>query len=106
MPSGKSSGKHSRQLLFSEAITQPKIMAAQMAPPCPTSLPADSPSIEVTDHTLQEIAAVGRCLEAMDAKISDLTVASTSIRDDIAGFWETAADLDRRLMTVEDLTKR
>ncbi|KAJ1211243.1 hypothetical protein NDU88_006604 [Pleurodeles waltl] len=45
----------------------------------------------------------GGCrLEAMDAKISDLTVASTSIRADVAGFWETATDLDQRLTTVEN----
>ncbi|KAJ1173341.1 hypothetical protein NDU88_005177 [Pleurodeles waltl] len=38
----------------------------------------------------------------MDAKIYDLTVASTSIRADIAGFRETATDLDRRLSIVEN----
>ncbi|KAJ1162151.1 hypothetical protein NDU88_002627 [Pleurodeles waltl] len=66
MPNGKSSGKHSRQLLFSEAIAQPKTMAAQTAPPCPASSPADLPALEATDHILQEIAVVGHRLEAMD----------------------------------------
>ncbi|KAJ1125981.1 hypothetical protein NDU88_004394 [Pleurodeles waltl] len=102
MPSGKSSGKHSSQLLISVVIAQPKIMATQSVPPCPAPLPADSHSREAMDRILQEIAAVGRRLEAMDAKISDLTMASTSIRGDIAGFRETATDLDRPLMTVED----
>ncbi|KAJ1130462.1 hypothetical protein NDU88_008814 [Pleurodeles waltl] len=38
----------------------------------------------------------------MDAKISDLTVASTSIQADIAGFRETVTDLDQCLSIVED----
>ncbi|KAJ1100495.1 hypothetical protein NDU88_005580 [Pleurodeles waltl] len=102
MPSGKSSGKHPRQLLFSKAIVQPKTMAVQTAPPCPVSLPAESHSMEAVDRILQEIAVVGRRLEAMDSKISDLTVASTSIRADIAVFRETVTDLDRCRTTVED----
>ncbi|KAJ1136714.1 hypothetical protein NDU88_003129 [Pleurodeles waltl] len=53
--------------------------------------------MEATDRILQEIAAVGRRLETMDAKISDMTVASTSIRADIASFQDTATDLDRHL---------
>ncbi|KAJ1188858.1 hypothetical protein NDU88_005615 [Pleurodeles waltl] len=102
MARGKSSGKHSSQLLFSEAITQPKIMASQAAPTCPPALPAYFHFTEAMDRILQENAAVGRHLEAMDAKSSDLTVASTSIWADIAGFRETATDLDRRFTTVED----
>ncbi|KAJ1163840.1 hypothetical protein NDU88_004292 [Pleurodeles waltl] len=100
MPNGKSSGKHSRQLLFSETIAQPKTMAAQTAPPCPTPSPADPSVLEATDRILQEIASVGRCLEAMDLKITDLTVAYSSICADIAGFRETANALDQRLTAV------
>ncbi|KAJ1190706.1 hypothetical protein NDU88_000028 [Pleurodeles waltl] len=74
MPNGKPSGKHSHQLLFSEAIAQPKIMVALLAPPCPTALPADPRTIEATDRILQEITAVVLRLEAMDLKISDLSV--------------------------------
>ncbi|KAJ1150271.1 hypothetical protein NDU88_003066 [Pleurodeles waltl] len=58
--------------------------------------------MEATDRILQEITAVGRRLEAMDSTTSDLTVVSTSIRADIAGFRETVTDLVRCLMTVED----
>ncbi|KAJ1193153.1 hypothetical protein NDU88_002458 [Pleurodeles waltl] len=102
MPNGKSSAKNSRQLLFSEAITQPKTMVEQTAPPCPTPSPADPPTLEATDRILQEIASVGRRLEAMDLKRTDLIVASSSIRADIAGFRETANALDQRLTAVED----
>ncbi|KAJ1157123.1 hypothetical protein NDU88_009838 [Pleurodeles waltl] len=55
-----------------------------------------------TKRILQEIASVGRRLEAMDLKITDLTVTSPSIRTDIAGFKETANALDQRLTAVED----
>ncbi|KAJ1114597.1 hypothetical protein NDU88_002832 [Pleurodeles waltl] len=101
MPNGKSSGKHSCQLLFSEALAQPKTMAVQIALPGSTSSPADLPPLEAADRRLQEIAAVGCSLEAMDSKISNLNVASTSIRDDIAGFRETVNDLDQRLTIME-----
>ncbi|KAJ1189512.1 hypothetical protein NDU88_006257 [Pleurodeles waltl] len=90
------------QLLFSEAIAQPKTMAVQTAPPCPASSPADPQAMEAADCILQKIATVGCHLEAMDSKISDLTVVSTFIRADIADFRETVNDLDRCLMTVED----
>ncbi|KAJ1180542.1 hypothetical protein NDU88_005763 [Pleurodeles waltl] len=76
-------------------------MAAQTTPPYPASLPADSHSMEAAVRILQKIAAVGHRLEAMDSKISDLAVASTSIWADITGFRETVTDLDQRLMTME-----
>ncbi|KAJ1107725.1 hypothetical protein NDU88_005114 [Pleurodeles waltl] len=102
MPNEKPSGKHSRQLLFSEAITQSKIMAAHMATPGPMPLPTDSPALEATERILQEIASVGRRLEAMDLKVTDLTITSSSIQAEIAGFKEMADALDQRLTAVED----
>ncbi|KAJ1100799.1 hypothetical protein NDU88_005874 [Pleurodeles waltl] len=102
MPSGMSSGKHSRQLLFSEALAQPKAMAMQGTSPGSATSPAASPLLEATDCTLQEIAAVGRRLETMDATISELTIASSSIWADIAGFRETVHNLDQRLMIMEE----
>ncbi|KAJ1119632.1 hypothetical protein NDU88_007817 [Pleurodeles waltl] len=77
-------------------------MAVQAVPLCPESSTAPLPPMEATDRILQEIAAVGRRLGVMDAKISDLTVAPTSIGADIAGFWETVTNLDQRLSVVED----
>ncbi|KAJ1167160.1 hypothetical protein NDU88_007553 [Pleurodeles waltl] len=102
MPNDKTASKHSRQLLFSEAIAQPKAMTAQTAPQGHTSPPVDQPTLDATDHILQEIASVGRRLEVMHLKITDLTLASSSIRADIAGFRETANNLDQRLSTVEN----
>ncbi|KAJ1128533.1 hypothetical protein NDU88_006911 [Pleurodeles waltl] len=90
------------QLLFSEAIAQPKTMTTQAAPPSHTPSSVDPSLLEVTDCILQEIASVGRCLEVMDLKITDLTVASSSIRADIAGFRETVNTLDQCLTAVED----
>ncbi|KAJ1099038.1 hypothetical protein NDU88_004142 [Pleurodeles waltl] len=68
----------------------------------PTPSSADPSPLEATNRILQEIASVGCRLEAMDLKITDLTVASSSIRADIAGFRETAKALDQRLTAVED----
>ncbi|KAJ1118108.1 hypothetical protein NDU88_006303 [Pleurodeles waltl] len=77
-------------------------MASHTATPGPTPLPTDRLALEATEHILQEIASVGRRLEAMDLKITDLTVTSSSIRADIASFKETADALDQRLTAVED----
>ncbi|KAJ1158817.1 hypothetical protein NDU88_011490 [Pleurodeles waltl] len=101
MPNGKDPSKHSCQLLFSEAIAQPKTMAVQTDPSGPATLPAEPRTMEATERILQEITAVGRWLEAMDSKISDLTVASTSIQADIASFPETVTGLDQCLTNVE-----
>ncbi|KAJ1096304.1 hypothetical protein NDU88_001447 [Pleurodeles waltl] len=101
MPSRKSSGKHSRQL-FSGALAQPKVMATQGTSTGSAPSPAATPSLEATDRILQEIAAVGRRLGTMDTRISELTVASSSIRADIAGFQETVHNLDQRLTIMED----
>ncbi|KAJ1126962.1 hypothetical protein NDU88_005368 [Pleurodeles waltl] len=76
-------------------------MAVQACPSCSASSPADPPPLEAADRILLEIAAVGRRLEVMDSKISDLTGASSSIRADIAGFREMVNALDQRLMTME-----
>ncbi|KAJ1218078.1 hypothetical protein NDU88_005664 [Pleurodeles waltl] len=64
--------------------------------------PTDPPALEATERILQEIASVGRRLEATDLKITDLTMTSSSIRADIAGFKDTADALDQRLTAVED----
>ncbi|KAJ1139846.1 hypothetical protein NDU88_006209 [Pleurodeles waltl] len=77
-------------------------MTAQTATPGPTSSPTDPPTLEATERILQEIASVGRRLEAMHLKITDLTRTSSSFLADIAGFKETADALDQRLTAVED----
>ncbi|KAJ1159398.1 hypothetical protein NDU88_012065 [Pleurodeles waltl] len=102
MPNDKTASKHSRQLLFSEAIAQPKAVTAQTASQGHKSPPVDQPALDATDRILQEIASAGRRLEAMDLKITDLTLASSSIRANIAGFRETANNLDQRLSAAED----
>ncbi|KAJ1164428.1 hypothetical protein NDU88_004867 [Pleurodeles waltl] len=102
MPSGKASGKHSRQLLFSEAIAQPKVMAAQQTLSRSATVPAEPRTLDAIDRILQENTAVGRCLETIDLKITELSASSASIRSDIACFSEKVADLDQRLTTVED----
>ncbi|KAJ1206177.1 hypothetical protein NDU88_001586 [Pleurodeles waltl] len=102
MPGGKSSGKHPHNLLFSEALVQPKVTATQGTSSGSASSPATSSPLEVTGRILQKIAAVGDRLETMDARISDLTIASSSIRADIAGFRETVHNLDQHLTSNEE----
>ncbi|KAJ1127730.1 hypothetical protein NDU88_006123 [Pleurodeles waltl] len=85
-----------------EAISQLKVMAAQQTLSSPLTVPADPQALDVTDRILQEITSVGRRLEAMDLKITDLSAASASIRMDIACFSEKVVDLDQRLINVED----
>ncbi|KAJ1190637.1 hypothetical protein NDU88_007375 [Pleurodeles waltl] len=78
-------------------------MTAQTATPCPTTSPTDPLALEATEHILQEIALVGRRLEVMDLKVTDLTItSSSSIQADIAVFKETVDALDQRLTAVED----
>ncbi|KAJ1204279.1 hypothetical protein NDU88_008060 [Pleurodeles waltl] len=77
-------------------------MTAQTATPGPTPSPTDPATLEATERILQEIASVGHRLEAMDLKITDLTITSSSIRADIARFKDTADALDQRLTAVED----
>ncbi|KAJ1083021.1 hypothetical protein NDU88_003182 [Pleurodeles waltl] len=66
------------------------------------STPTDPSASEATESILQEIASVGRRPEAMDQKITDLTIASSSICADIAGFKDIADALDQCLTTVGD----
>ncbi|KAJ1114169.1 hypothetical protein NDU88_002408 [Pleurodeles waltl] len=73
-----------------------------MATPGSISTPTDPSALEATERILQDIASVGHRLEAMDQKITDLTIASSSFRAEIAGFKDTADALDQRLTTVED----
>ncbi|KAJ1218081.1 hypothetical protein NDU88_005667 [Pleurodeles waltl] len=97
-PSGKTTGKSTRQLFFSEGISQPRLKASPAITLCPSPTVAyvDTRSDTAMEHILQEIAAVGRHLEAVDSKITDLSTDSKSIRADIAGFhdkswiWTTA----------------
>ncbi|KAJ1090703.1 hypothetical protein NDU88_003832 [Pleurodeles waltl] len=101
MPTCKSSCKHSCQLPFSEAIALPRPMASLKIPPCSATSPANPRSADTIERILQEITAMGRHLEAMDSKISELSAASTSIRANIACFQVKVTDLDHRLTTIE-----
>ncbi|KAJ1157069.1 hypothetical protein NDU88_009784 [Pleurodeles waltl] len=74
-------------------------MAAQVTPPCSATSLAYSCA---TDCILQEITMVGRRMEAMDLKISNLSAASTSILADIACFQVMVTGVDQRLTIVED----
>ncbi|KAJ1185075.1 hypothetical protein NDU88_001870 [Pleurodeles waltl] len=76
-------------------------MASPKTPPSSAAASANSHSDVATELILQEIDAVGRRLEAMDLKITDLSAASTSIWADIASFQHKVTDLDYHLTNGE-----
>ncbi|KAJ1138615.1 hypothetical protein NDU88_004996 [Pleurodeles waltl] len=78
--------------MFSSAVT---------LSPSSTDAPVDSPPDTAMERILKEISAVGRRVEAMDSKITDLSADSKSIRADIAGFQDIVTDLDHGLHTIE-----
>ncbi|KAJ1130261.1 hypothetical protein NDU88_008615 [Pleurodeles waltl] len=76
-------------------------MASPKTPSSSTVPTTDPRPVDATERILQEITAVGRCLEAMDLEITDLSTASTFIQADIASFQDKVTDLDLRLTSVE-----
>ncbi|KAJ1110480.1 hypothetical protein NDU88_007831 [Pleurodeles waltl] len=85
-PSGKLSDKATRQMLFSEAVLQPRPMSSSAFPPDPNSMDGTVNPDTAMERILHKISTVGRHLEAMDSKITDLSADSKSIRADFAGF--------------------
>ncbi|KAJ1089094.1 hypothetical protein NDU88_002247 [Pleurodeles waltl] len=69
--------------------------------PSSTDAPEDSRPDTAMECVLQEISAVGRCLEAMNSKITDRSADSKSTRVDVAGFQDKVTDLDHCLHTVK-----
>ncbi|KAJ1177536.1 hypothetical protein NDU88_002791, partial [Pleurodeles waltl] len=70
------------------------------ADPGSTDIPETPHQDNNMKRILLEISAVGRQLEAMDTKFTDLSADSTSVRADIAGFQDKVTDLDHRLHNV------
>ncbi|KAJ1123472.1 hypothetical protein NDU88_001941 [Pleurodeles waltl] len=103
MPNGKMADKQTHQLLFSEAISLSRPMASPAAPVAPSSTApfTDATSDTTMEEILQEIAAVGRRLEAMDSKITYLSTASNVIRSDITSFHDNVTNLHHRITDVE-----
>ncbi|KAJ1181456.1 hypothetical protein NDU88_006663 [Pleurodeles waltl] len=62
----------------------------------------NSRSDTAMERILQEISAVGRRLETMDSKITDLLADSKSIRVDIASFQAMVTDLGHHLHSIEN----
>ncbi|KAJ1198701.1 hypothetical protein NDU88_002540 [Pleurodeles waltl] len=110
MPSGKaaykSTGRQARKLFFSEAF-QHKRPVSPIVGSCLPSTPAQPPAMSdkeqptTMDRILQEITAVSRGIEGMDASISSLTLETKSMRSDIAGFQSRVTGLEHRMGTLE-----
>ncbi|KAJ1152714.1 hypothetical protein NDU88_005489 [Pleurodeles waltl] len=110
MPGGKtghkSTGRPARQLLFSEALQHKRPVSpivGSHTPSTPTQPPTMSDKEQPTtmDRILQEITAVSRRIEGMEASISSLTLETKSMRSDIAVFQSRVIGLEHRMGTLE-----
>ncbi|KAJ1105992.1 hypothetical protein NDU88_003395 [Pleurodeles waltl] len=105
-PSHKSTGKPACQLLFSEALQHKRSTSTtaglhtSLTPAQPITM-SDKEQSTTMERILQEINAVSRRIEGMDASISSLTLETKSMRSDIAGFQSRVAGLEHRMGTLE-----
>ncbi|KAJ1113613.1 hypothetical protein NDU88_001855 [Pleurodeles waltl] len=102
----KPTGKSAQQLLFSEALhhKRPTSMATgPHSPPSPIQSTAmsDKEQSITMERILQEITAVSRRIEGVDASISSLTLETKSMRSDIAGFQTRVTGLEHRMESLE-----
>ncbi|KAJ1124564.1 hypothetical protein NDU88_003014 [Pleurodeles waltl] len=110
MPVGKaadkSTGRPARQLLFSKALQYKRPVSPAVGPNL-SSLPvlpptmSDKEQLTTIDRILQEITAISRRVEGMDASISSLTLKTKSMRSEIAGFQSRVTGLEHRMRTLE-----
>ncbi|KAJ1153406.1 hypothetical protein NDU88_006167 [Pleurodeles waltl] len=107
MPDGKvtnkSMGRLAQQLLFSEALQYkraPSPAVGHQLPSAPALPPVMSDKEQPTtmDRILQEITAVSRRIQGMDAS---LTVATKSMRSEIAGFQSRVTGLEHQMGSLE-----
>ncbi|KAJ1114902.1 hypothetical protein NDU88_003132 [Pleurodeles waltl] len=102
----KPTGKSARQLLFSEALHHRRptsTITGPHSPPSstqPTAISDKEQSITM-ERILQEITAVSRRIEGMDASISSLTLETKYMRSDIAGFQTRVTGLEHRMDSLE-----
>ncbi|KAJ1216273.1 hypothetical protein NDU88_003877 [Pleurodeles waltl] len=102
----KSTGKSAQQLLFSEALHHRRptsTITGPHSPPSPTQSMAMSEKEQsiTMEKILQEITAVSRRIERMDASLSSLTLETKSMRSDIAGFQTRVTGLEHRMGSLE-----
>ncbi|KAJ1156361.1 hypothetical protein NDU88_009083 [Pleurodeles waltl] len=102
----KPTGKSARQLLFSEALHHRRptsTITGPHSPPSPTQSTAmsDKEQSITMEKILQEITAVSRRIEGMDASLSSLTLETKSMRSNIAGFQTRVTGLEHRMGSLE-----
>ncbi|KAJ1119204.1 hypothetical protein NDU88_007390 [Pleurodeles waltl] len=104
MPTRKSSGKSACQLLFPEILSQQRSMTSLQVPTAsgPTDSFAGTRQNIMMGCIRQEITSVGRQLEDMVSKISDLAAESRSIPTDIVRFQDRVTGMEHHLMIVEN----
>ncbi|KAJ1200491.1 hypothetical protein NDU88_004315 [Pleurodeles waltl] len=99
-------GKPARQLLFSEAHhhKRPTSMTTgphASSPPIQPIAMSDKEQSTTMEWILQEITAVSRRIEVMNASTSSLTLETKSMRSDIAGFQSRVTGLEHRMGSLE-----
>ncbi|KAJ1137642.1 hypothetical protein NDU88_004040 [Pleurodeles waltl] len=93
-------------MLFSEALqhkrpTSPPVGPHMALTPAQPSMMTDKDQSTTMERILQEITAVSRRIEGMDASIFSLTLETKSIRSDIASFQSQVMGLEHRMGTLE-----
>ncbi|KAJ1180763.1 hypothetical protein NDU88_005980 [Pleurodeles waltl] len=91
-------GGAARQETLQHKYTSGPATAPKPNPP-PAMADGDQPA--TMERILQEITAVSRRIEGMDASISSLTLETKSIQTDIAGFHPRVMGLESRVETLE-----
>ncbi|KAJ1186654.1 hypothetical protein NDU88_003435 [Pleurodeles waltl] len=102
----KPTGKSTRQLLFSKALHHKRpisTITGPHSPPSPTqsTTMSDKEQSITMEKILQEITAVSRRIEGMDASLSSLTLETKSMRLDIAGFQTRVTGLEHHMGSLE-----
>ncbi|KAJ1182366.1 hypothetical protein NDU88_007558 [Pleurodeles waltl] len=103
-PNHKPASKPTQQLLFSEALHHKRPTHIKTGPhvsPPPTEPFRMSDKEHSTTMDMQEITAVSRRIEGMDASITSLTLETKSMRSDIAGFQSRVTGLEQRMGSLE-----
>ncbi|KAJ1132689.1 hypothetical protein NDU88_010993 [Pleurodeles waltl] len=103
MPSSKSVGKSSHQLIFSEAVYQHRLLANQQGSSAagPPTVPPCQHRDTTMESILQEITVVSRRMKGVASKISDIMAEIKPIHVEITDFQDRVKRMEQQLAKVK-----